>query len=95
MLSTYIVPLFGFMREDGRIHTTFHPLGASTGRMSSSDPNLQSIPIRGELAGDLRSAFVASPNTQFLACDYSQMELRVVAHIAEDQQYDKGLSARR
>ena len=85
ILSTYINTLPTYKQEDGRVHTTFHPLGTSTGRMSSSDPNLQNIPIRGEWANDLRAVFVAEQGKQFLACDYSQMELRIVAHIADDK----------
>ena len=85
ILSTYINTLPTYADEQGRIHTTFHPLGTSTGRMSSSDPNLQNIPIRGEWASDLRKVFIADKGKQFLACDYSQMELRLVAHIAKDK----------
>ena len=85
ILSTYINTLPTYADKDERIHTTFHPLGTSTGRMSSSDPNLQNIPIRGEWAPDLRKVFIADPGKQFLACDYSQMELRLVAHIADDK----------
>ena len=85
ILSTYINTLPTYADEHERIHTTFHPLGTSTGRMSSSDPNLQNIPIRGEWASDLRKVFIADKGKQFLACDYSQMELRLVAHIAKDK----------
>lgn len=85
ILSTYVIPLSEFRAKDGRIHTTFHSLGTSTGRMSSSDPNLQNIPIRGEWAAELREVFIANKGKKFLACDYSQMELRVVAHIARDK----------
>ena len=85
LLSTYISPLPELAREDGRIHTTFKPLGTATGRMSSKDPNLQNIPIRGEFGQKIRSAFVAEEGNLFLACDYSQMELRIIAHLAEDK----------
>lgn len=85
MLSTYIAPLPESVGPDGRIHSTLIPLGAATGRMSSSNPNLQNIPIRGEWGGHIRAAFVPDEGKQFLACDYSQMELRIVAHLAKDK----------
>jgi DNA polymerase-1 len=69
----------------GRLHTTFHQAVASTGRLSSSDPNLQNIPIRSDLGRRIRRAFVAgSPDTTLLAADYSQIELRVLAHVSGD-----------
>lgn len=85
MLSTYIAPLPESVGPDGRIHSTLIPLGAATGRMSSSNPNLQNIPIRGEWGGHIRAAFIPGEGKQFLACDYSQMELRIVAHLAKDK----------
>jgi DNA polymerase-1 len=68
----------------GRVHTTYHPTGAATGRLSSSDPNLQNIPARTEAGLEIRSAFVPDPGHRFLASDYSQVELRILAHLSGD-----------
>jgi DNA polymerase-1 len=70
--------------ETGRVHTSYHPTGAATGRLSSSDPNLQNIPARSAVGLRIRSAFVPAPGSVFLASDYSQVELRVLAHMCED-----------
>ena len=72
--------------RDGRVHTTFNQTGAATGRLSSTNPNLQNIPIRGELGRQIRRAFVPGVKSQLLlVADYSQIELRVLAHLADDQ----------
>ena len=72
--------------RDGRVHTTFNQTGAATGRLSSTNPNLQNIPVRGELGRQIRRAFVPGSKTQLLlVADYSQIELRVLAHLADDE----------
>lgn len=85
--STYIEGLLKVVKEDtGRIHTRFNQVLAQTGRLSSIDPNLQNIPIRLEAGRKIRHAFVASkPGWKILAADYSQIELRVLAHISQDE----------
>jgi len=84
--STYVEALPTLIADDGRVHTTFHQAVASTGRLSSSDPNLQNIPIRTPLGRRIRSAFIAStPETVLIAADYSQIELRILAHVSGDE----------
>ncbi len=68
----------------GRVHTSYHQAGAATGRLSSTDPNLQNIPIRTDDGRRIRRAFVAPPGRKLVACDYSQIELRIMAHLSED-----------
>jgi len=68
----------------GRVHTSYHQAGAATGRLASSDPNLQNIPIRTEDGRRIRTAFVAPEGRRIVACDYSQIELRIMAHLSED-----------
>jgi len=84
--STYVEALPSLIAADGRVHTTFHQAVASTGRLSSSDPNLQNIPIRTPLGRRIRRAFVAGgPDVTLLAADYSQIELRILAHVSGDE----------
>lgn len=85
LLSTYILPLPSLADASGRIHTTFEQTVASTGRLSSVNPNLQNIPIRTELGRRIRRAFVASPGMVLVSCDYSQIELRIAAALAKDE----------
>ncbi len=82
--STYLVPLPAAADAVGRIHTTFNQLATATGRLSSSDPNLQNIPIRGPLGEAMRACFVAPSGRVLVAADYSQIELRVLAHLSAD-----------
>jgi DNA polymerase I len=83
LLNTYLGPLPSLISEsDGRLHTTFNQTVASTGRLSTSNPNLQAIPIRTELGKEIRSAFVAETGSRLLSADYSQIELRILAHVS-------------
>ena len=84
LYSTYIKPLPEMADSKDRIHTSFDSLGTSTGRISSKDPNLQNIPIRGEWGFKIRKGFIAEEGFKFVAFDYSQMELRVAAHVSGD-----------
>ena len=84
--STYTDKLPEMVNPDtGRVHTSYHQAGAATGRLSSSDPNLQNIPIRSEEGRRIRTAFIAPPGRKLVACDYSQIELRIMAHISGDE----------
>ena len=83
LLNTYLGPLPSLLsEEDGRLHTTFNQAVAATGRLSTSNPNLQSIPIRTELGREIRTAFVAEPGSRLLSADYSQIEFRILAHVS-------------
>jgi DNA polymerase-1 len=83
--STYLDTLPKLVHpDDGRLHTSFNQTVAATGRLSSSDPNLQNIPIRRELGRDIRRGFIARSGWQLLAADYSQIELRLLAHLSQD-----------
>jgi len=85
LVGTYLVALKEAIAEDGRVHARFNQTGAATGRLSSSDPNLQNIPIRTDVGRDIRKAFIAPPGHVLIAADYSQIELRVLAHLSEDE----------
>jgi DNA polymerase I len=83
--STYLDALPSLMDpETGRVHTTFHQVATTTGRLSSTNPNLQNIPIRSEVGRPVRACFVAERGQRLLSCDYNQVELRVLAHVAEE-----------
>ncbi|HEX2506529.1 MAG TPA: DNA polymerase, partial [Gaiellaceae bacterium] len=82
LLNTYLEPLPALIGEDGRLHTTINQAVASTGRLSTTNPNLQAIPIRTELGREIRSAFVAEPGCRLVSADYSQVELRILAHVS-------------
>lgn len=82
--STYIDALPTLVNQDGRMRTSYSQAVAATGRLSSSNPNLQNIPIRSEVGRKLRQAFIANPGHQLLSVDYSQIELRILAHVSQD-----------
>jgi DNA polymerase-1 len=84
LAQTYLDALPALIGEDGRVHTTFHQAAAATGRLSSTDPNLQNIPVRTELGREIRACFIAEPGNVLLSADYSQVELRILAQVAEE-----------
>jgi DNA polymerase-1 len=92
--GTYIDGLVDLIREDGRIHSTLNQATTSTGRLSSESPNLQNIPIRTELGARIRDAFTASPGRKLVVADYSQIELRILAHMTHEpalvESFEKG-----
>ncbi len=95
LLNTYLGPLPSLISaEDARLHTTFNQAVASTGRLSTTNPNLQSIPIRTELGREIRSAFIAEPGHRLVSADYSQVELRILAHVSGEpklrEAYERG-----
>ncbi len=83
--STYVEGLLPLVHEDGKIHAHFQQTVAATGRISCTEPNLQNIPIRQELGRRIRKAFVAGQNHRLMGADYSQIELRILAHLSEDE----------
>ncbi len=83
--TTYIEPFPSLIGSDGRIHTTYNQTVAATGRLSSQDPNLQNIPTKTDLGQQFRKAFVAEKGFELVSFDYTQLELRLVAHIAKDK----------
>jgi DNA polymerase-1 len=95
LLGTYLAPLPGFVSpRDGRLHASFHQVGAATGRLSSSDPNIQNIPVRSETGRSIRRAFTAAgPDRLLLSADYSQVELRMLAHLSGDAEMTRAFEA--
>ena len=85
LYSTYVEPLEGFIKEDGKIHTIYKQTLTRTGRLSSVEPNLQNIPTREEEGRLIKKAFLAEDNSHLLSADYSQIELRILAHISGDE----------
>jgi DNA polymerase-1 len=85
LLSTYIDTLPTFVGDDGRLHAEFVQTGTTTGRFSSNNPNMQNIPVRSGYGNDIRRAFVSPEDSYFVACDYSQIELRVAAILSQDE----------
>ena len=82
--SNYVDSLPLLADAEGRVHTTFNQVGTATGRLSSTNPNLQNIPIRTELGREIRAAFIAAPGNKLISADYSQIELRLMAHFSDD-----------
>src|SRR5690606_37901474 len=86
LVNTYLESLReSINKRTGRVHATFHQTGAATGRLSSSGPNLQNIPIRTPIGRQIRKAFVAEPDHSLVCADYSQIELRMLAHLSDDK----------
>ncbi len=93
LLSTYVDALPALADSSGRVHTTYNQALTATGRLSSSNPNLQNIPVRTELGREIRRGFVAEKGYSLLACDYSQFELRIVACLAKDEEMMKAFQS--
>src|SRR6187200_1076331 len=93
LLNTYLGPLPTLIGVDGRLHTTFNQTVAATGRLSTTSPNLQAIPIRTELGREIRSAFVAEAGHRLLSADYSQVELRILAHVSGEPKLREAFEA--
>jgi len=85
LITTYISALPGYIKEDGKIHTTYNQTVTATGRLSSSNPNLQNLPIRSERGRFIREAVIPDAGCLFLSADYSQIELRLMAHFSQDE----------
>ena len=85
LITTYISTLPGYIAEDGKIHTTYNQTVTATGRLSSSNPNLQNLPIRSERGRFIREAVIPDEGCMFLSADYSQIELRLMAHFSQDE----------
>src|ERR1700735_4150715 len=82
--STYLDQLPALADSEGRIHTTFNQVGTATGRLSSINPNLQNIPVRTVIGREIRAAFIPAPGNVLMSADYSQIELRLMAHFSQD-----------
>jgi DNA polymerase-1 len=82
--STYLDSLPNLVDAEGRVHTTFNQVGTATGRLSSTNPNLQNIPVRTSLGREIRAAFIPAPGNLLMSADYSQIELRLMAHFSQD-----------
>ncbi|MEG0570671.1 MAG: DNA polymerase I [Oscillospiraceae bacterium] len=85
LYSTYVIGLLKVVTKDGRVHSTFNQTETRTGRISSTEPNVQNIPVRSKLGGEIRKFFVARDGYTLVDADYSQIELRILAHIAKDE----------
>jgi DNA polymerase-1 len=91
--NTYVDVLPSFADSKGRIHCTFLQMATSTGRLASTNPNLQSIPVRSELGSEIRRAFIAKPDHVIISADYSQIELRILAHLSNDPELVRAFNA--
>ncbi len=92
LISTYTTKLVEQLHGNGRLHTSYNQTGTATGRLSSSDPNLQNIPIRSPEGRRIRQAFIAPPGCKLISVDYSQIELRLMAHITNDENLVKAFA---